>query len=43
MPPLSLNNCFAVLSVEEVFESDSISSTDDTENDPIDVPNLKTL
>jgi hypothetical protein len=28
MPPLSLSNCFAVLSVDEVYKSNSISSTD---------------
>src|ERR1700679_4279557 len=33
-PPLSTSNRFAVLSVEEVYESNSISSTDNTSNDP---------
>ena len=34
MPPLSSINRFAALSVEEVYESNSISLTDTTSNDP---------
>ena len=41
-PPLSSSNRFAVLSVEEVHELNSISSTDDTSNGSKAVPTLQT-
>jgi hypothetical protein len=43
MPPLSSSNCFTVLSVEEVYESNSISSTDDIVNNPKAVLNTSPL
>jgi hypothetical protein len=38
MPPLSSSNCFAVLSVDEVYKSNSISLTDSIADDSQAVP-----
>jgi hypothetical protein len=38
MPPLSSSNRFTVLSVDEVYESNSISSTDSIVDDSQAVP-----